>query len=326
MSDVVKSLDLAAAMSGNLASPDQPPQAEGRSYDNNNRVARVERMPDGNFRTSTEGATQGNYADAVKSASDPWEWAQDPRTRQPLAAHQVKGDSIISIDGREMTVDQAVMIGLLSPFQQGGAPAANKLQGVTQETEQQQPEWAEEVHPDLQTEAVDMRTEETFTAVVENTSAGTQIAAVQELATDGEIGERRMAQLASEMRIEPTQLQAMIDTMRPAFEAQANKAVEAYGVDPFEVWEWAQQHCPSKMQEAINRHLTKRNTHGYSALAQEFVENLDTINPDLILSAPINGGTASLVRGRIVLTLQDGRQMTWSEALALGVMKLEAAR
>jgi hypothetical protein len=312
--NISKSVDLAAAMSNNLLPAGQTPQADSRSYDDN-RVAKAERLPDGSLRTSTEGATRGNYTEAAKSKNDPWEAAYDAKTKTPLAAHQVTGDSVIRINGAEVTVDQAVAMGWLTRPNQGGTPAAAVPQGVAQEAEQQQPE---DVHPDLQTEAVDRETEQTFTSLVESTSAGTQIAAVNDLATDGEISERHLGELASQMGVEPGQVQAMVEAMRPAFEKQASSAIESYGVAAEDVMEWAQEARPREAQEAVNRHLTLRNTHGYHKLAQHYVQNLDTINPDAILSAEVIGGKVERIGGKIVLTNAKGQRMTWSEALALG--------
>jgi hypothetical protein len=313
-SNVTKSLDLAGAMS-NLVPSGQKIEPQSRSFDDN-RVAKAEQQPDGSFRYSTEGATRGNYIDAVKGKNDPWEAAYDANTKTPLAAHQVTGDSVIRMNGAEVTVDQAVMMGWLARPSQGGTPAAAAPQGVAQETEQQQK--PEDVHPDLQTEAVDMQTEQTFTALVEGTSTLTQIGAVNDLATDGEISERRIAELASQMQIEPTQVQAMVEAMRPAFEKQATSAIESYGVGAEDVMEWAQEARPREAQEAINRHLTMRNTHGYQKLAQHYVTHLDTINPDAILSAEVIGGKVERVGDKIVLTNSKGQRMSWSEALALG--------
>jgi hypothetical protein len=314
MSNVLKSIDLAAAMGSNLAPAGQAAQTDSRSYDNN-RVARAEYQPDGSVQYHIEGTTRGSVAEAVKGKSDPWEWAQDPRTRTPLAAHQVTGDSIVKLPGKpEVTVEQAILMDWITR-PQGGTPAAAVPQGVAQETEQQQPE---DIHADLQTEAVDRETEQTFTSLVESTSASTQMAAVNDLATGGEISERHLGELASQMGVEPSQVQAMVETMRPAFEAQAASAIESYGVGAEDVMEWAQEARPREAQEAINRHLTLRNTHGYQKLAKHYVQNLDSINPDAILSAEVVGGKVERIGGKIVLTNAKGQRMTWSEALALG--------
>jgi hypothetical protein len=142
MSDLLKSHDLAAAMADNLVQPGQAPQTDSRSYDNN-RLARAERQLDGSYKYTVEGATRGSATEAVKSASDPWEWAQDPRTRSPLAAHQVTGESIIKLPGKpEVTVDQSITCGLIkSPFDQGGAlkAASNPYAHDATEKHQDQP-------------------------------------------------------------------------------------------------------------------------------------------------------------------------------------------
>jgi hypothetical protein len=321
MTELLKSHDLAAAMADNLVQRGQAPQTDSRSYDNN-RLVRSERQLDGSYKYTVEGATRGSAAEAVKSASDPWEYAMDARTRSPLAAHQVTGESIVRMNGAEVTVNDAVAMGWLKrPFDQGGAlnAASNPYAQDGAEQQQDQPE---SEHPDLKMEAVDMETEQTFTTIVEATSPMSQIAAVHELATEGAISERRLGELASQMRMEPAQVQAMVDSMRPVFEAQAENAVASFGVDPAEVFEWAQEVRPREYRDAVNRHLTMRNTQGYQQLAQHFVQHLDTINPNMILNAEVNGGKVESIGGRIIVTDAAGRRFTWSEALAAGVMEL----
>ncbi|WP_162917319.1 hypothetical protein [Dongia deserti] len=222
------------------------------------------------------------------------------------------------MNGAELTVDQARAMGWLTRPNQGGTTqAAVAPQGVAQEPEQQPQQ--KPLHPDLQTEAVSREAEEVFSDLNAYTSALTRVAAVRELTTDGEISEQRMADAASQMGVEPAKVQAMVDTLRPELEAQANNAASQLGVDPADVWEWAWQAKPLEMREAVDRQVTLRNTHGYQKLAKHYLHNLDTIDPGMILEAEVIGGTASRGSdGRIILTTADGRSMTWQQWLATG--------
>jgi hypothetical protein len=276
-----------------------------------------------------QSVTQASALEAVRGANDPYEYALHPQTRTPVAAHQLTGDSIVKIRGAEVTVDQAITMGwMANPFKQGGTQptqGAQAAQGVAKEPEQQPV--AEAIHPDLQREAVSRQGEETFAALTEFTGGSTRVAAMQELATTGEISEHRLGEIASQMGVEPSHVQGMVDQLRPAFEAQANSVAEAYGLEPEAVWEWAQEHCPDKAHAAVNRHLTLRNTHGYQDIVKSYVQNLDTIAPDTILGAEIVGGTVSRDgSGRIVLTYNDGRRMSWQQAIGMGLIKLESIR
>jgi hypothetical protein len=115
----------------------------------------------------------------------------------------------------------------------------------------------------------------------------------------------------------------MVEKVRPAFEAQANRAVEAFGVDPEAVWQWGWESNPKQMQAAISSHITGRTTEAYKALARDYVVKLDTIDPEAILGAEVSGGKIHRDHaGRIVITAPDGRTYGWSEVINGGWLKL----
>lgn len=272
-------------------------------------------------RTSTAEA----FRDAARSAGVPWERAINPRNGSPLAPHEVNGDSIIRMQGRpEVTLDQARQLGWVkdgsahrSPFEATQAQQSAPQEQTAQQ-DQQQPEASahgESIGPDG---------EGTLGLIYSHTSAADHLKAIEQIAEHGEIAENTLGQLASQLGGQPSQVSAMVEKVRPAFEAQANRAVEAVaGIDPQDVWDWAWTNKPKQIQGAISSHLTQRNTEAYKALARDYVANLDTISPDAILGAEVNGGQIHRDHaGRIVITGSDGRTYSWAGAVNAGWIKL----
>ncbi|HVJ44377.1 MAG TPA: hypothetical protein VM639_22945 [Dongiaceae bacterium] len=293
---------------------------EARSYDNNH-FSSVKIYADGRQDTQVSGVLKTDTSAWTNSQAAPWSSARDQRTGFPLAAHEVTGDSILSFPNfGEVTRDQAVALGLISNPNQGGTP--NQTLAPQKVATGEQP--VEELHPDLQEEPITREVEAALAEVYQSTSAMTHAQAFQELATGGDVSQATLAAAASQMGTEPSQVQAAIDNLRPHFVKQADEVASRLGVDPASVWQWGWKNQPGKMQEAINRHLTLRNTHGYQKIANEYVQKLDTIAPEMILGAEFgNGITAAKARdGVIVLTLPGGAQVGWSEAISAGLVSL----
>lgn len=80
---------------------------------------------------------------------------------------------------------------------------------------------------------------------------------------------------------------------------------------------WGYANAPELMQRAIRQHATQRTTAGYQAVAKQFVENLDRIDPEAVLQAELpQGWTAKQTKGgRVVLVSPQGREHSW-QALA----------
>jgi len=305
---------------------------EVRNYDDNH-FSRTTVHSDGRSETQVSGAVRTNVTEWANTQGAPWATARDHRNGSPLAPHEVTGDSILSFANfpAEVTRDQAYALGLLQRPNQRGTPTYAP-QGVTTGTQQDafaatQTQQQQEIHPDLQEEAISPEGEAELGEVFQGTSTLTHAQAFLELATEGAVSEATLAAAATQMGVEPGRVQSTIDNLRPHFEKQADDTAARLGVDPASVWQWAWKTQPGKMQEAIDRQLRLRNTQGYQKIANEYVQKLDTIAPEMILNAQFgNGITAAKARdGVVVLTLPGGQQVGWSEAISAGIVTLSGS-
>ena len=79
--------------------------------------------------------------------------------------------------------------------------------------------------------------------------------------------------LASSMGIEPGKAAAMIDEGAVMWQAQADLAVEKFGADPGDFYEWAHTNRKDALQQAVNGHLFGRSTKGYQELVNDYFDN-----------------------------------------------------
>lgn len=131
--------------------------------------------------------------------------------------------------------------------------------------------------------------------------------------------------VASNMGIEPGEAAETINTLRGQFESQAIEAVSGYGVNPFDIFDWARDNMPQDLQRAINDHTHQRTVSGYKGIAQEYMLNLDKTDPNAIINADFGDGiSARLSNGpgsTLVLSTPAG-DVSWQTAVRLGYIKV----
>jgi hypothetical protein len=290
-------------------------------------LAQGQNLKDGGIRVYSDGGPDRTTSMQANSHSAiPTGVAYDPQTKSALAPHEVTGESLIRLpSGAELTINQARQAGLIregasrtNPFDNTQAQQVHHHQ---QQTTQQEPQAPSAVN----SHSIGKAGEDTLSFLYTHTSATDHHKAIDQLVEHGEISEQTMGQLASQLGGHPSQVAAMIDQVRPAFEAQANRAVESVaGVDPQDVWAWAWEKNPKQIQAAMASHVNDRTTEAYKQLTRDYVSQLDTIAPEAILDAEVVGGSAARdEQGRIYFNLPNGRRVSWSEALRTGIMKLE---
>jgi hypothetical protein len=287
---------------------------------------------------SDGGADRATAANAMYSNTTPTGVAYDPRTMSPLAPHEVNGSSIIRIRGAEVTIDQAKHLGWIKDGQSGSFAEAAQAHQPVQASQQQQQQPAQkepqQQQPEPQApqsahgESIGKAGEEALGFLFNNTAPTDHLRAIEQLSETGEINEQTMGTLASQLGGHPSQISAMVEKVRPAFESQANRAVETIaGIDAEELFDWARTNRLKQLQGAVNSHLVNRTTEAYKQLARDYIGSLDTTNPDAILNAEVIGGSVGRdSQGRIYLTLSNGRTVSWSEAHKLGLMTLSRKR
>jgi hypothetical protein len=163
-------------------------------------------------------------------------------------------------------------------------------------------------------------------------AATDQISAVNNLVENGSIDRSLLNRAASQLAIEPDQLNGIMNKVVAGFTQQANAAVNkitAGFIEPTELFAWARAERPEALKAAMKSQAMDRSTAGYKALAEDYIVNLDKFDPRGVLTAAeASGVEASYDRSRktVVLHLPDGRQVSWSQAVQLGIVSLSKAR
>jgi hypothetical protein len=244
-------------------------------------------------------------ASATAAAGVPWLRAEDPRYRCSQSPHEVTEDSILTFpDGSQCTLRQAKQANIIradnSPFEQG----------------QEQPN--EEVHPDLQMDLLaDEALDRDYSSLVDTTGGIEQMAAIQQIVENGEIDTSTLGALASQLRVEPGQLEARISPIMQAFEQQARAVMSEGGFDSNDVVAFAQRNHPDKLQQAMSRQATMRQTGGYAELRSMYIEGLAEHNPHAALAADLGNGITQYqdAKGRVMVRIPGMSEMLWKTAI-----------
>lgn len=276
-------------------------------------VSRALYHSDGTVETRQEGVVRGDTSHLGHDNSGVF---TDMRTRTgfPLTMEQLEPQSIVGVPGiGQMELRHAINAGFVVQNANG---SYSKNSGQARQPAKQP------VHPDLRTEGTDKTTEDAFEIFENRTAMSTQATAIHELASNGEMSANTMNQLASDMGVEPAQMDEFVGTIRQGFERQARSAIAESGVDPDKVLQWAYAERPAQMSESIKRQLSKRNPDGYRSIAKEYLQNLDTIDPDAILNAQLGKGIeARKVKGKVILYTPYG-ELPWKSAIRSGMIRL----
>lgn len=135
--------------------------------------------------------------------------------------------------------------------------------------------------------------------------------------------------MASHMGLEPGEAMETINTLRGQFEAQALHSVSGSGVDAQAIFDWARDNKPQELQRAIMDHATQRTVSGYKGLAQDYMNNLDSIDPEAIINAEFGGGISASMKtdsnGRKAVVLSTPRgEVDWKTAMRLGYVNVSS--
>jgi hypothetical protein len=170
----------------------------------------------------------------------------------------------------------------------------------------------------------DRAVHEDYSALVESTGGVEQMEAIKQVVETGDINERTLGTLASQLQREPQQLHARIAPIMRAFEQQAHTVIAEGGLDSNDVVAWAQQHRPDKLRQAMHRQATMRQTSGYSDLRAGHLEGLADHNPQAALAADLGNGITQYqdAKGRIMVRIPGMSEMLWKTAIrSFGVRK-----
>jgi hypothetical protein len=235
------------------------------------------------------------------------------------AVSGVKATDIITLpNGMQVSVATAQQLGMVSLNAsgqyievQGGVEAASR-----------QPE-PEQVVDDAEGFA-DPQAEAALGELAQSVSPSLQVGAVVDIVNSGELNPLTLNRAASEAGIDPAAMQVKVDAALDQFRAQAVSAVQGYGSnDPEGFFEWAREHVPNGLKEAMHRHGMERTTKGYEPLFQTYVGTMELHDPHSILEAEFGGGITARQEGkRVLLNIPGKGEMSYGVAVKSGFIKV----
>ena len=240
-----------------------------------------------------------------------------------ISIHDANMESRVTLqNGFEMTIRSALEGGFVSQDGEGSfkaGPVDSSAQEKAPEDKDLDPSDAGEFLPEAD-EAV-------MQELIDNTSAHDQVSIIQDITSgDGTMDENTINRAASEAGVDPAVMHGKIESVASAMRDQASAAVSKFGVDAEAVWEYANrpENLPT-LQAAVRKHAMTRSTASYAEIAQDYIANLDTIDPEAILNADFGGqGKAHRdpMTGDIVVTDNNGVTYKWRTAVKTGIIKL----
>ncbi len=238
----------------------------------------------------------------------------------PKTGSDITEDHIVNLNGMEGRIKDMLNAGLLVRTQDGSYAVPGT------KTPEETPEWAEE-SPAETMESLGNELEGSITEVAQNASVGDVMSCITSIANTGDINEKAVDRIASQMGLEPEAARDRANTIRAGFESQARATVESGGLDSDDVFNWAWENKPDLMRQAIIQQATQRNTKAYQSIADEYVLGMDKINPDAIMTAQLPEGMTPVQRkdGTILIKTSHG-EYSWGALVRSGAISIGKAR
>jgi len=260
-----------------------------------------------------------NVAEINAKAGVPYERAMHPTNRSPVPHDQVKDDTILRFaNGAEVTARDARMMGWLEAPSNPFADRASRPERLAQDTLKIEQQQQEETNPDLDFDLLaDEALDRDYSSLLDTTAGMEQQAAIQQVISNGEINQKTLGTLATQLQCEPEQLQARVAPIMEAFKAQALNVMGEGGLDGNDVVAWAQQHAPDKLQQAMNRQANMRQAGGYADVRLAYLEALGDDRPSIALNADLGNGITQRQdsKGRVIVNIPGYGEMAWRTAI-----------
>lgn len=234
----------------------------------------------------------------------------------------VEPTDIVMIEGRECQVQIAEMLGILRRDAQGTyAEVQGSVEALTEKKPEETPEVTDEALADAAAEA-------DLSALCQTVSAGLQVSALQQIIANGQANPQTISAAASEARVEPSEMNARVESVMDAFRAQAVASVQTYGSeDPEPFFDWARQHKKAELHKAMQTHGMERSTKGYEPIYREYVEGIGQREPSRVLNAEFGGGITARLddRKNVVLNIPGRGEMLYTVAVKTGLIRVRGA-
>lgn len=255
------------------------------------------------------------------------------RDGTPRPASELRDSDMIEIDGVETTVAVARRLGFIKANSRTGIlenVSSEALKEATGEAEQERAaQAAEKAAQDSRaaqeaSKLADPAAEAAAQTLASTVSENTVTRALMEIAENGEVSERAILRAASEAGVaDPAEMQATVATAMAGFVDQAKSFLTDRGVDPQAFQAWARTEHPTAFRASMMEHVRGRDVSAYGALADQYMANLDKIDPQAILGATFPEGIkAHYSPGErlVLLDIPGHGTMRWAAALRAGII------
>ena len=322
---------------GISAPPTAPQTAEGAAIANagsvqvraGNGAARVQMGPDG-LEVSNNGVSRVQMA-SVSNGSDGI-LATANRDGAPKPAASLRPTDKVTIGGMETTLAVAERLGAVTRdaatgvYQNVSEGQLKEVNGAAQAERKQAAAVTEAAKAKEAAQAArlpDAASEQAAAEIESSVTPGTATRALLDIIDTGNVRSGVLERAASEAGIQPAEMGAKLGAAMKGFQAQAAAFAAQRGVDMEQFTDWARTHHAGDLKNAMQRHVQQRDVGAYGALVGRYMENLDRIDPQSILSAkfPDTGMSAfKAADGRIVLNIPGHGQVSWSAAVKAGLV------
>lgn len=248
----------------------------------------------------------------------------------PIAGSAITATSLVDCDGMQTTAANAERMGYLVKNPATGlympgpeARASEEAAAEKARVMKGEPNKAPEKAPQAAPEAFDAATEASFNHLQTSTDAGSRMAAMMQITSTGIVEDRTLNALASQMRVEPSEVAGRLDQMRSAMSVQATEAVRKMGADPEDVFRWANANARKALGDAVMTQMTMRTTAGYRDVFNAYLADLPNHAPGVIMATKFEGGvTAQKIGKAVVLNIPGLGQVGFAQAMKQGLVKI----
>lgn len=261
--------------------------------------------------------------DVIGSAMD--------RHGTPVSPSDIRAETIVTLtNGFELSVGDAERLGYLRRGQYGYEVHNNEAPPSDPREQQQQQKEKSEKAGLYEAEPMDGPSETQFQGLSEGIPSSLQGQIAREVVS-GRISHSTLEAVAATIPGGTMQqAQERIEKAMDLLERQAMASIGKTGANGPQVLEWAEKNAKATLNEAQILHATQRSTQGYQKVVNSYLESLDTIAPDELLTLRVNPGvkihrSGPNGTGKIVVTDQNG-SYAWASAVRHGIVKFKGAR
>lgn len=172
--------------------------------------------------------------------------------------------------------------------------------------------------------------EEAMTALVGTLPQSTQMAAINAMVETGNISPEMIDRMAQKAGADPAALASQIEAVHEGFYDATLDRLGTLGVHDDELFgEFIQgdSRMVRQMQQAVRDMVMNNDPTGFDSLAQKFTAELDLIDPESVTAALKGAGIQHRKSGsgEILLTMQGHPEVSYREAVKLGLIKVSRA-